>query len=97
MKNQAGKNWSERLDFVEVIQTKFGPWLRMVSKDELENISPDYYSLSVFHGKVKHGVSVTCFDWGSNEIYYSRIIEPDENGLPQRYARRNDGNFKKVP
>jgi hypothetical protein len=96
MINQAGKDWSERLDFVEVIQTEFGPWLRLITADDLKNVSPDCFSLSVFNGKVKHGVPVTCFDWRSNEIYYSRIIEPDENGMPQRYARIGE-SFKKIP
>ena len=97
MINQAGKNWSERLDYVEVIQTEFGPWLRLITADDLKNVSPDCFSFSVFYGKVKHNISVTCFDFGSGEIYYSRIIEPDENGQPQRYAKRRDGTFQKVP
>jgi hypothetical protein len=91
------KNHFERLDFVEVIDTKFGPWLRMISADDLKNVSPDRFSLSVFYGKVKHNIPVTCFDWGNGEIYYSRIIEPDENGQPQRLAKRKDGTFQKVP
>ena len=95
--NQRGKDWCERLDYVEVINTNFGPWLRFITKDDLENVSPERFSLSVFAGKVRHKIPVTCFDDINGKIIYLRIIEPDTNGLPQRYLRKTDGTLEKIP
>ena len=63
---------TNNLDFFEVIKIDGGYWLRAV--DNLENIEPDYFSISPLNGKTNFNIPVTCFSFGNGEINYKKIL-----------------------
>jgi len=63
---------TNNFDFFEVIKIEGGHWLRAV--DSLENIEPNYFSISPLNGKTNFNIPVTCFYFGNGEINYKKIL-----------------------